>query len=341
MDWQGTVPIGELWIKPQVCSNRVPLFHCIPPLPAWGTVHWKIYMVLWAPDCSQDTNQLNQKFLNWGAVQTHSRRKKRISDKHFKTSSCDAISRKETYHFIFQTTYPTAPTVMSKNFWMLSSFEEQDASFGNRRAVTAWMWWLSRSRAILGRWQNAHLLPFRGQPLDLAFPKATFTADFPESSCDVLQKTRLQDLPTSLVQGRPLPPTLLPALGVSPCPARGTRAQGLLLLPAGWRGLSLWVDSALSIKKLRRHQPWPSTLKRNISHESVEKNEPLRIRCIASFQKMLTLNLHAHPKSPKHRYFSVPHPAWWRIQGSSSRNTENIFWKAERTREIDWGVTSL
>lgn len=120
----------------------------------------------------------------------------------FQNCSWDAISRKETYHFIFQTTYPRAPTVMSKNFWMLSNFEEQDASFGNRGTVAAWMWWLSRSRAVLGRWQNVHLLPLRGQLLSSCwtwlFPRLHSQQISPNSA---VQKTRLQSFPTLLVQG--------------------------------------------------------------------------------------------------------------------------------------------
>lgn len=83
----------------------------------------------------------------------------------FQTSSWDAISGKETYHLIFQTTYPTAPSAMSKNFWMLSSFEGQDGWFGNRWTLPAWTWQLRMRHAILGRWQNAPPLLFRRQPL--------------------------------------------------------------------------------------------------------------------------------------------------------------------------------
>jgi len=37
--------------------------------------------------------------------------------------------------------------------------------------------------------------PVQPTPLDLAFPMATFAADFSEPSCDILQKKRLHGLP--------------------------------------------------------------------------------------------------------------------------------------------------
>lgn len=88
-------------------------------------------------------DKLNQKFLNWCALQTHSERKKSISDKHFKTRSCNAITSREIYHLIFQTTYPTAPAETSKNYWVLSTLEERDAYFGHSWRVPAWTQWHS------------------------------------------------------------------------------------------------------------------------------------------------------------------------------------------------------
>lgn len=152
---QETVPIRELWRRH--CSYRLPLFHCIlyclTKEQPTGRFTWCS-----EEDYCQYTDQLNHKFLNWWELQTHSRRMKKISHEHFKTSSRDAISSKETYCLIFQTTYPTAPIVRSKNFWMLSNFEDQEAWFGNKWTGPAETWWFSRRHAILRKWPLANYI---------------------------------------------------------------------------------------------------------------------------------------------------------------------------------------
>lgn len=141
-------------------------------------------------------DKLNQKFLNWCALQTHSKSKKSISDKHFKTSSCNAITSREIYHLIFQTTYPTAPAETSKNYWVLSTLEEQDAYFRNSWRVPAWTQWHSTAHQCA----LAPILapaPLQHTLLCLAVPMAASMADCSESSWDVLHKG-LCDVPNHI-----------------------------------------------------------------------------------------------------------------------------------------------